>query len=82
MPCNRAHRTLTCVDQGYTGEARVEVACGQGIELKVVKHTKEKKGLVPLPRRWVVKRTFGWLARFRRLARRDAQLTKTLGGWY
>ena len=28
-----------------------------------------KKGFVLLPRRWVVERSFGWMARFRRLAR-------------
>jgi putative transposase len=27
------------------------------------------KGFVVLPRRWVIERTFGWLGRYRRLAR-------------
>jgi transposase len=57
------------VDQGYTGEAAADAAKTNGIELEVVKHTEAKKGFVLLPRRWVVERTFGWLGRFRRLAR-------------
>ena len=33
-----------------------------------------------LPRRWVVKRSFGWAARFRRLARDYEHLPETLAG--
>src|SRR5215471_20613467 len=57
------------VDQGYTGEAVAAEASGNGVKLEVVKHTEAKKGFVLLPRRWVVERSFGWLGRFRRLAR-------------
>lgn len=74
--------TLAYVDQGYTGEAPAEAAREKGIELEVVKHTQAKKGFVLLPRRWVVERTFGWLARFRRLTRDYERLGSTLGGWH
>jgi transposase len=70
------------VDQGYTGEAPSEDAQRNGIRLEVVKHTEAKKGFVLLPRRWVVERTFGWLGRFRRLARDYERLTETLAGWH
>ncbi len=60
---------LAYVDQGYTGEQPAQAARKEGIELEVVKLPKAKKGFVLLPRRWVVKRSFGWLARCRRLAR-------------
>ena len=33
-----------------------------------------------LPRRWVVERSFAWLARFRRLARDYERLPATLAG--
>ncbi|WP_429557428.1 transposase [Paraburkholderia youngii] len=39
-----------------------------------------KKGFVLLPRRWVVERSFGWLNRFRRLARDYERLPETLAG--
>jgi transposase len=37
---------------------------------------------VLLPRRWVVERTFGWLGRFRRLARDYERLPETLAAWH
>jgi transposase len=70
------------VDQGYTGEDASQAAKEHGIRLEVVKHTQAKRGFVLLPRRWVVERTFGWLGRFRRLARDYERLTKTLEGWH
>jgi transposase len=70
------------VDQGYTGEKAAKQARKNGIELEVVKHTEAKKGFVLLPRRWVVERTFGWLGRFRRLARDYERLAQVLAGWH
>ena len=70
------------VDQGYTGDDAAAQAKAQGIRLEVVKHTEPKKGFVLLPRRWVVERSFGWLGRFRRLARDYERLTETLAGWH
>lgn len=59
---------LAFVDQGYTGAA-AEAAAANGIRLKFVKLAEAKKGFVLLPRWWVVEQSFGWAARFRRLAR-------------
>ena len=70
------------VDQGYTGETAADQAEAHGIRLEVVKHTEAKRGFVLLPRRWVVERSFGWLGRFRRLARDYERLTETLAGWH
>jgi transposase len=67
-------------DQGYTGEEPAQAARDQGIELQVVKLDEAKKGFVLLPRRWVVERSFGWLNRFRRLARDYERLPETLAG--
>jgi transposase len=71
---------LAYVDQGYTGEAPQEEAAAQGIRLEVVSHPEAKRGFVLLPRRWVVERSFGWMARFRRLARDYERLPATLAG--
>jgi transposase len=55
------------VDQGYTGDETAQAA-------------EAKKGFVLLPRRWVVERNFGWMARFCRLARDYERLPDTLKG--
>lgn len=68
------------VDQGYTGEEPAQAAAAHGIQLEVVKLPAAKKGFVLLPRRWVVERSFGWTARFRRLARDYERLAETLAG--
>jgi transposase len=73
---------IAFVDQGYTGEEAAAAASEHGIDLVVVKHHQAKHGFVLLPRRWVVERTFGWLGRFRRLARDYERLTSTLKGWH
>ena len=71
---------LAFVDQGYTGENAARQAAEYGIRLEVVKLAEAKKGFVLLPRRWVVERSFGWAARFRRLARDYERLPETLRG--
>ncbi|PHK93418.1 IS5/IS1182 family transposase [Pseudoroseomonas rhizosphaerae] len=71
---------LAYVDQGYTGERPAQAAADHGITLEVVKLPEAKRGFVLLPRRWVVERSFGWFARFRRLARDYERLPETLAG--
>jgi transposase len=68
------------VDQGYTGDQPAEDAEAHGIRLEVIKLPTAKRGFVLLPRRWVVERSFGWMARFRRLARDYERLPETLAG--
>ena len=71
---------LAYVDQGYTGKEAAEAAAAHGIRLEVVKLASAKRGFVLLPRRWVVERSFAWLARFRRLSRDYERLATTLAG--
>ena len=73
---------LAYVDAGYTGERPAAAAAAQGIALAVVTLDAVKRGFVLLPRRWVVARSFGWLARFRRLARDDERLAQSLAGFH
>jgi transposase len=68
------------VDQGYTGDQAAADAAKHGIRLEVVKLPTAKHGFVLLPRRWVVERSFAWMARFRRLARDYERLSETLAG--
>ncbi|GAD23280.1 IS5 family transposase, partial [Acidovorax sp. MR-S7] len=76
---NSAH-PLAWADQGYTGEEPNQQASEHGIDLQIVKLPEAKKGFVLLPRRWVVERSFGWLARFRRLSRDYERLPQVLAG--
>jgi len=71
---------IAYVDQGYTGENAADAAGEHGIKLEVVKLPTAKRGFVLLPRRWVVERSFGWMSRFRRLARDYERLPETLAG--
>jgi transposase len=71
---------IAFVDQGYTGENAADAAEEHGIKLEVVKLPTAKKGFVLLPRRWVVERSFGWMSRFRRLARDYERIPETLAG--
>ena len=40
-----------------------------GWKLDIVRRSDKVKGFEVLPHRWIVERTFGWLGRYRRLAR-------------
>jgi len=73
---------LAYVDQGYTGDAPRQAAADHGIQLEVVKLPQAKRGFVLLPRRWVVERDFGWMSRFRRLARDQERLADVLKGFH
>jgi transposase len=71
---------LAFVDQGYTGERPAQAARAHGIALEVVSLPEAKRGFVLLPRRWVVERSFAWMARCRRLARDYERLPEVLAG--
>lgn len=71
---------LAYVDQGYTGENAAEAASARGIALEVVRLPEAKRGFVLLPRRWVVERSFAWVARCRRLARDYERLSEIVAG--
>ena len=73
---------LAYVDQGYTGENAAAAAAAHAIRLEVVKLAAAKRGFVLLPKRWVVVRSFGWAARFRRLARDYERLACSLEGFH
>lgn len=75
---------ISYADQGYTGKEAKEECEKRGIELVVVKLPKmegEKKFIL-LPKRWVVERSFGWLNRFRRLARDYERMAQHLAGYH
>jgi len=71
---------VTFVDLGDTGRRGAVAAEAHGIELVVVKLPEATRGVVLLPRRWIVERSFAWTSRFRRLARDDERLPETVRG--
>ena len=73
---------LAYVDQGYVGARPAGAAAAHGIALEVVTLDAVKRGFVLPPRRWVVARSFGWLALFRRPARDDERLAQSLAGFH
>ena len=75
MPLLRAARRLfpfvevVFADGAYQGETTAGVVAGIGRwRLEIVRRG-DGLGFVPLPKRWVVERTFAWLGRCRRLAK-------------
>jgi transposase len=56
-------------DRHYGGELSTETAAVYGVVVTVVSKPEGQAGFIPLPRRWVVERFFGWLTRGRRLVR-------------
>ena len=71
---------LAYVDQGYSGDRPAAAAEKQGIKLEVVKLPDVKRGIVLLPPRWVVERSFAWATRFRCLVKDYEGYASTLAG--
>jgi putative transposase len=44
-------------------------------KLEIVQRPPDTKGFLPLPKRWIVERTFAWLGRYRRLSKDYEQLS-------
>jgi transposase len=59
---------VASMDQGYTWDQVAQDIMVYHIRLKVVKLSEAQKGVVLLPKRWVVERSNTWAASFRRLA--------------
>nr|WP_326783470.1 IS5 family transposase [Streptomyces sp. NBC_00151] len=56
------------VDGGYR-QHRVEHAATLGINMEITQRTPGTRGFTPIPKRWAVERTYGWLMFHRRPAR-------------
>lgn len=65
-------------DQGYRGEKPAKAAEGEGVESVVVKRHPDQHTFIVLPKRWIVERSFGWIARCRRFLRDYERLTEVL----
>jgi putative transposase len=65
------------LDAGFEHRIEEWVAAQCAFRIEIVKRSEGKKGWELLPKRWVVERTFGWLGRWRGLAREYDYLPQT-----
>ena len=56
-------------DSAYDRTMLMDKAATQDFVVEVVRKMKDQHGFIPLSRRWVVERTFGWMMHWRRLVR-------------
>ena len=69
-------------DGGYAGpKLKAAMARLGRWTFQIVRRSDQTTGFVVLPRRWVVERTFAWLGRNRRLAKRFEASTASATAW-
>ena len=71
---------LLWADQAYRGDLGAwlwGLRRWRKVRLEIVKRPEGTKGFLLLPQRWIVERTFAWLARYRRLSKDYEYLTQT-----
>ena len=68
-------------DAAYRGEFVEWVEWKLGWAVKIVTRAAGTAGFTPQPRRWVVERTFGWLSRYRRLAKDYEEYPESSEAW-
>ena len=68
---------LVWMDGGYENRIETWVAENCRFRVEIVKRSEGAKGWELLPKRWVVERTYGWLNRWRGLAREYDYLPET-----
>ncbi|SIR94950.1 transposase, IS4 family [Microbispora rosea] len=68
VAANHPTITKTWADSAYRTTV-IEHSATLGIDVEVVRKDPATRGFTPLPRRWTVERTLGWLMLHRRLAR-------------
>ncbi len=56
-------------DGAYDRLKLMDKAAYLNFVIEIIRRSDDQKGFEVLPRRWVVERTFGWMTRWRRLAR-------------
>jgi putative transposase len=72
---------LIWADGGYAGQRVAWVAAFAGWVLEIVKRSDDARGFEVLPHRWIVERTFGWLSKYRRLARDYEETIASSEAW-
>jgi putative transposase len=66
---------LIWADGGYSGQLVKWTKKHLRRTLEIVKRNDDIAGFAVIPKRWIIERTFGWLGRYRRLAKDYEQRT-------
>jgi putative transposase len=69
------------VDGAYTGDVIRQASLESRIEVEVVKRSDCIPGFSPIPKRWVVERSFGWLNHWRQLSKEYDRTTASSESW-
>ena len=69
------------VDGAYNGDVIEQASIASGIKVEVVKRSDCIPGFVPVPNRWVVERSFGWLNHWRQLSKEYDRTTASSESW-
>ena len=64
-------------DGGYAGRLEAWARAKANVALSIVRRPRTLAGFEPLPRRWVIERSFAWLIKNRRLVRDFEQRSET-----
>ena len=72
---------LIWADGGYRGKLIIWVAVQCLWILEIVKRNDSLKMFIPLPKRWIVERTFSWLNRNRRLSKDYERKVESAEAW-
>jgi putative transposase len=72
---------LIWADGGYHGKLIIWVAAQCLWLLEIVKRNDSLKMFIPLPKRWIVERTFSWLNRNRRLSKDYERKIESAEAW-
>jgi len=67
-------------DGGYDRTKLMDKAAYLDFTVEIVRRGDAEPGFQVVPRRWVVERTFGWMIRWRRLARDFERRIDVFGG--
>ena len=72
---------IVWADGAYRGEVLDDTSRATGIIVEVKEKAEAQKGFVPIKKRWVVERTFGWLNRSRRLSKDYERTMSSSQAW-
>jgi putative transposase len=69
------------VDGAYNGDVVASASAETNIAVEMVKRSDDVPGFAPIPKRWVVERSFGWMNHWRQLSKEYDRTTASSETW-